>query len=133
MHKILLTNIEKNTVECIPSEELPREVTHISPIHCTYSMREVEDYFLIEYTAMADVTFICQRCGDTGNTRISLTNTVALCPNDDVAERLLKHHESVVYQGAYVDLEKILMDELRLHSYLKHSDKDCQLDNNADN
>lgn len=102
---------------------------HISPpaqLTCQCRWEKPGSYYLLTVKVFGHLTVICQRCLDSFATEYHNETILALCPNEDIAERMLPEHETVVYENDEIDLVQIITDELHLDSPRTHASlEDC--------
>lgn len=102
-------------------ERLPARVEKACEITCTFQVTQASDHYLINFEASGDVHIICQRCLGTFLHPYHNQTTLAICPNDEIAEQLMDSYECIVGRGE-IDLADILADDLHLFLPEKHLD-----------
>ena len=102
-------------------ERLPARVEGPCDITCTFHVAAASDHYLLNFEASGDVHIICQRCLGTFLHAYHNKTTLAICPNDEIAEQLMDSYECIVGRGE-IDLDDVLADDLHLFLPEKHLD-----------
>ena len=95
---------------------LPCELT------CQYEIAAYENYYLLTLNVQGRLEITCQRCLASFSHDYSNHTQLAVCADDDVAERLMASYECIVDKNYQVDLIDIVTDELYLFLPEKHPD-----------
>ena len=109
------------TCDIVLDSGLPEHLIAPLKFQCRYEIIEQDRYYLLSYQFHASIKYVCQRCLEESKAELAIENTLALCINDDDAEKLMSEFEPVVVKGRSFELEPLLLDELYLSAPLKHS------------
>lgn len=109
------------TVVFTLENRLPSRVSNSCNITCTFQVQQRSDHFLLNLDLSGDVMVICQRCLDSFSHAYHHQTTLAVCPNDEIAERLMVSFECIDGQ-AFIDLNEVVVDDLHLNLPEKHLD-----------
>lgn len=109
------------TVVLALENRLPARVLNTCNISCTFQVQQASDHFLLKIETSGDVTVICQRCLDGFSYAYHNQTTLAVCPNNVIAERLMASFECIDGQET-IDLNEVVVDDLHLHLPEKHAD-----------
>jgi uncharacterized protein len=116
------------TVVVTLQERLPARVQGPCDITCTFEITEESDHYLLHFEASGSVNITCQRCLDSFPYSYYHQTTLAVCPNDAVAESLMASFECIDGQKE-IDLNEVLTDDLYLILPEKHPDfSHCNLE-----
>lgn len=102
------------------SERLP---THIIPdcnLHCDYFVKSFPAYYSLTLDVSGIVTARCLRCLDEYIYDYKNHTELAICRNDEMAEKLMDAYECIVSLDDEIDLREIITDELHLYVPEKH-------------
>ena len=110
------------TVVMSVQDRKPARVSSSSALTCTFKVDACSDYYLLTLDVTGVFEITCQRClADFQHTYANKT-ILAMCSNDDVAEKLMETHECIVVPHGQVDLIEIVTDDLHLFLPEKHPD-----------
>ncbi|RUQ81885.1 YceD family protein [Legionella septentrionalis] len=108
---------------------LPPHVDGVCQLVCDIQVEERNDYYLLSLQARGDVRIICQRCLTAFPFLYENQTQIAICSQDEIAERLMEQYECIVLPGSQVDLTEILIDDLYLFTPEKHENlEDCDVE-----
>ncbi len=122
---------EKSTREFLIRERLPSFLT--SPCHLSvdYYAEKRDQVFLLHLQLCGELTVICQRCMEEFPYHYEQKIVLAVCRDEERAEQLMEHYETVVAQEDVVNLEELVVDELHLSAPQFHQEmSDCGHDVN---
>jgi len=122
--KTCALNTRSEPVKLDNFTRLPANIEPPCSLLCEFQVQSVDNYFLLHLKVEGDLNIICQRCLHTFNHHYHNSSTLAVCDNDELAERLLPQYESVVATNNQVDLIELLSDELYLYSPDMHPEID---------
>lgn len=107
-------------------ERLPNYVSTPCELTVCASAKEEKDYFLLSLKTMGTLKIQCQRCMDWFNFDYNNQTQLAVCYDEQRAETLLEHFESLVATNMQVTLEDVVIDELYLYLLPYHNQEtDC--------
>ena len=109
------------TVVANLQERLPKRVQGPCEITCTFQVTAASDHYLLAFEASGNVNITCQRCLGTFPYQYHNKTTLAVCPNDEIAETLMASFECIEGRGE-IDLNEVLADDLHLFLPEKHLD-----------
>lgn len=107
-------------------DRLPERVHYPSEVTFAYNVSSQDSYYLLTLEVRADLTVTCQRCLQPFQNDYCNQTTLAVCTNEQIAERLMEQWECIVASDNEIDLVEILTDELHLYAPEKHENyADC--------
>ncbi|WP_133129801.1 YceD family protein [Legionella yabuuchiae] len=108
-------------VELKIKERLPTHVEGPCTIHCDLSARVYEEgYYLLTLKIKANIVLVCQRCLQTFPYEYKNQVEIAVCDNEQTAEKLMSHYECIVSPNYQLDIIEVLTDDLHLNLPEKH-------------
>ncbi|MCC5792502.1 MAG: hypothetical protein JJT82_07860 [Legionellaceae bacterium] len=116
---------QHSQLSVVLSEGLPEPLIGPLNLDCTYSITPEEDYFLLRIHLSGLLHFTCQRCAGELTQQMTFDSCLAVCPDDTIAERLMSCYEPIVVQGRFLDLTRVVLDDLHLASVYVHPDDHC--------
>lgn len=120
--KSLAREGQTHEVTLVLKERLPHFVDNPCSIICHYSVKKQDNYYLLTLDLQGDVRLVCQRCLQIYSHLFSRVSTIAICPDDERASKLMEQYDCLV-AGQLVNLEDIVTDELHLYIPEKHEDE----------
>ncbi|PJD93643.1 MAG: metal-binding protein [Legionella sp.] len=124
--KILAKQAEPSQMSLTLSERLPDFIQSPCQVDCVFRVDKRSNYFQLSLIVTGQVTVICQRCLATFEHQYAQESQIALCSNDEVAEKLMSSMDCMVHPEEELDLVSIVTDELHLFCPEKHPDpEDC--------
>lgn len=99
---------------------LPFNLKKVSDVECIYTIKRCRDYYLLELEVSANTEIECQRCLQDFTHHYNNKSNIAVCKSEEVAEKVLTEHESLVSANNEVDLTEIVTDDLHLFCPEKH-------------
>lgn len=126
-------NFKKNALQGIEDQvqltlnaRLPSHIPGPCVLDCIFSFSSGQDYWLLNFRLQGEIALVCQRCLKTFDFPFNHQGSIAICPSDEIADRLLSHYETIVEPSNQIDLSDIITDELHLHAPQMHeSIRDC--------
>lgn len=113
-------------IEITINERLPEVIMNPVIAKVTYQAKSYDNYYLLTIAIKAELKIACQRCLGMYATVLETENIIAVCPDEETAERVLTEYESITTKNDFIDLEAIITDELHLSCPLMHSNEnDC--------
>jgi uncharacterized protein len=97
------------------SERLPHWVTSPCDLAVAYHVEAKEGFYLVHLHVHGALHLQCQRCLDEFNYLHDNNTNIAVCRDDERAEKLLEHYECIVAPDFQVSLEDLIIDELHLY------------------
>lgn len=108
------------------SERLPKHIVADCILHCDYLVKSFPDYYTISLDVSGELPLRCLRCLDEYCYPYENHTELAICRDDETAEKLMEVYECIVSDRLEVDLVEVLTDELHLYVPEKHADLiDC--------
>jgi uncharacterized protein len=108
------------------TERLPRFISVPCDVAVAYAVEKKEDFFLMNLEVLGAITVTCQRCLEEFSLSYHNLTTIAVVQNDERAEQLLEHYESIVSPNWEVFLDDVVVDELHLYAPQTHTEhNDC--------
>lgn len=104
------------------SERLPSHVCQTSPLLCDFEVTASGQYDLLELHIQGQISVICQRCLSSFDHAYMHSVRLAICYDEQLAEKMMAHYETVVADNFQVNLTDIVTDELYLSVPEKHED-----------
>lgn len=109
------------------SERLPHFITVPCTLEVSYWVEAIEDFYLIHLHVHGALQLQCQRCLDEFNYAYDNNTTIAICRDEERAEKLLEQYECIVSPIFQVDLDDLIIDELHLYAPQFHPEiTDCR-------
>ncbi|WP_028387842.1 YceD family protein [Legionella fairfieldensis] len=107
-------------------ERLPEYINIPCTVQGHFGLESVDNYCVMALTVNAELIITCQRCLNEFNYNYNSLTELALCPSEEIAEKLMERYECIVPQGNQVDLKELLTDELYLYAPKFHLERsDC--------
>ena len=103
-------------------ERLPSHIISECTLDCEYLVQRLPAYHLLKLTVSGNVTIQCQRCLEPFTYGYDNQTEVAICRDEETAEKLMEHYECIVASQNEIDLVPILTDELHLYAPEKHAE-----------
>ena len=100
---------------CI-DERLPNHVVEPFEMYYQYHVEDKGDYFLLKLQESANIPIYCQRCMQAFTTDYQLVSELAICPNEQMAEKYQSSYDVIVANDYLVDFKEILIDNVYLFS-----------------
>ena len=118
----------RTVVMCV-QERKPARVNSPCELTCVFQVEARHDYYLLTLDVSGTLDITCQRCLAAFQQEYTNRTELAVCANDDVAEKLMASYECIVVKDYQVDLIDIVTDELHLFLPEKHPDfSGCDLE-----
>ena len=92
---------------------------------CTFEITASQGYYLLDLTMDAVLLITCQRCLGLVEHIYHHQTKLAVCPNDERAERLMECFDCVISKDDQLNLYDVLIGEL----YLNSPERPHELDN----
>jgi len=117
------------TVVVRVEDRKPTRVSSQAELTCVFKVEDCTDYYLLTLDVSGSLEITCQRCVTDFQQEYMNQTKLAVCANDEIAERLMASYECVVVNNYEIDLMDIVTDELHLFLPEKHPDiAGCDLD-----
>jgi len=116
-------NQSEQSVQVVISTRLPTHIQSPCNLTCRYDVKRADNYFLLTMAVSGELIITCQRCLQDFNYAYSNELDLAICPSDEVAEKLMSSYECVVAQSNQVDLSELICDELYLYAPQFHPNR----------
>lgn len=107
------------------TERLPVHVNAVRDVEFYYTLEKFKEYFLLTLDISAVITIECQRCMHDFEYQYSNSSNIAICKSDEIAERVMELHDSIVSPSNDVDFMQIITDDLHLFCPIFHDDFDA--------
>ena len=104
------------TVKVELHERLPARIVSPCSLNCQFEVKTCDNYYLLTLNVDAMLKLVCQRCLDEFFYHYLNQTILAVCPTEEMAEKLLEKYESIVSNNSQVDLAELLTDELHLYA-----------------
>lgn len=101
-------------------DRLPRHVTHVGVVSCSYQLKQRDDYYLLQITTDAVVEVCCQRCLEPFEYLYHDQQTLACCRSEETANRLMNAYDCLVVPDGLVNLQDVVTDDIHLNVPEKH-------------
>lgn len=113
---------EPTRVQLTLSERLPSHIVSDCTLDCDYFVQRHPDYYLLKLHVAGMLSIQCQRCWDVFIYPYDNHTELAVCRDEDVAEKLMEQYECITSSRGDVDLAQIVTDELYLYAPEKHAE-----------
>ena len=124
--KTLAKQADPTHIALTLTDRLPNFVQSPCQLSCDIQVTNKQDYYQLSSVVYGAISVTCQRCLGCFEEAYANRSELAICPDDEVAERLMSSLECVVNPGDDIDLVAIITDELHLFCPEKHRDRnDC--------
>lgn len=128
LRKYLNKGLVENQQVCI-DERLPAYVQGPVQIHFSFSVTDRGEYLLLHLVETAKLELICQRCGDSWPYDYQIQHELAVCPNEEIAEKYQSLYDPIVTEKGILDFLTILTDNMYLFLPVNHENIDgCNQD-----
>lgn len=132
MSKVCLQTAAKHglntSIKLMIEERLPLHVASPCNLNCEYSVENLGDYYILNLKVEGLIPINCQRCLDEFKYQYDNSTRLAVCRDEETAEKLMNSYECIVVQGHFVDMTSIVTDELHLYSIDRHlNEADCDV------
>lgn len=104
------------TVKIKLHERLPARINSPCLVNCQFTVRAVDNYYLMTLDVDVILTITCQRCLDLFSHHYINQTVLAICSTDERAEKMIELYESIVADHNQVDLIELVTDELHLYA-----------------
>lgn len=112
--------------ELVLDERLPPFIKSPSTLSCKFHVKMLQNYYVMPLELSADLKCICQRCLGEYDHHYQNKTELAICFDDETAEKLMELYECIVSVSGQVDLKELLTDELYLYGPEFHPEiSDC--------
>lgn len=113
--------LAKSSVEnVVMDERMPAHIAHAFELKCQFDVESKGDFYLLKIIEDASLPIICQRCSQEFQQDYHLETELAVCPNEQIAEKYQSLYDVIVAQDYLIDLKDILIDNLYLFSPQSH-------------
>ncbi len=107
-------------------ERLPSYVSKGFELKFNYEVQSKGEFYLLKINERADVPVYCQRCMKEFIQEYHLETELAVCPNEQIAEKYQSLYDVIVASDLIVDLKEILIDNCHLFLPQFHQNiEDC--------
>ena len=97
-------------------------------LQCAIQVESVDTYYLMQLEVWATLHLTCQRCMREFVYDYHQQNVIAVCADEQTADRLMSTYDCMLHLGGMLQLDDVLTDELYLFAPEKHLDEAlCQL------
>ena len=104
------------------SERLPVFIQAPCELHSSMHLLRQRDYYQLNLSLSGRINIICQRCMAVFEHDYHNESQLAICANEDIAQRLMSQTDPIVNPSDEIDLEAIIIDDLHLFCPEKHQD-----------
>tara|TARA_Y100001947_G_C10348081_1_gene308970 strand:+ start:3824 stop:4228 length:405 start_codon:yes stop_codon:yes gene_type:complete len=109
------------------NERLPSFINDKVEIKCTYSVKQLTDFYELSLITASVLPIICQRCLEVFSYDYHNQTQLAICQNIQKAQDLMAEYEVILSETGHINLPDILIDELYLWAPDKHLNlNECQ-------
>ncbi len=124
--KTLAKQAEPSQMTLTLSERLPSFIHAPCLMACEFQVDKRSNYYHLSLSVHGKATVICQRCLAEFEYEYDQESQLALCLDDQVAEKMMSSMDCIVHPEDDLDLVSIVTDELHLFCPEKHEDPhDC--------
>ncbi|GGI91341.1 YceD family protein [Legionella impletisoli] len=125
--KIFLPKFAKekglHQIEIQLNDRLPAHVVGPCLMRCDLSAQFYEeDYYILSLKTNANIILSCQRCLQAFSYEYKNQVELAVCDEEQTAEKLMSHYECMVINNYHLDMIEVLTDDLHLNLPEKHVD-----------
>lgn len=113
-------NQKPQTTNLSLQERLPDFIVTPCQVNVSFYVEQQDDFYLIHLKVTGTLKSICQRCMQEFSSLYDNITTIAVCRDDERAQRLLEQYECIVSTNLQVDLEELIVDELHLYAPMFH-------------
>ncbi|OGV40402.1 MAG: hypothetical protein A3F46_01600 [Legionellales bacterium RIFCSPHIGHO2_12_FULL_42_9] len=103
-------------------QRLPLFIKAPCSVDCHYQLHTEKGYFLLHMQVKGALTIVCQRCLSEFIHDYNNATVIALCLQEETAEKLMSDYECSVIINGEVELSDLILDELHLYAPQKHAD-----------
>ena len=124
--KSLSMQSDPQHVNLVVEERLPKRLDSPCKLSCEFYARQESNYYILHVKTRGMVDIVCQRCLQVFPYPFQHQATIAVCPDEATAERLMNQYECIVAENGQINILEVLTDDLYLFLPEKHPDlKDC--------
>ena len=117
---------EKPQEKILMDDRLPAHVARPFELFFNYEVQSKGEFYLLKLHEKAEVPIYCQRCMQEFICDYDLDTELAICPNEQIAEKYHALYDVIVASDDIVDFNEILIDNLHLFSPQFHKNiGDC--------
>ncbi|HVT62185.1 MAG TPA: YceD family protein [Legionellaceae bacterium] len=125
--KTLAKQNESSHFEMEIKERLPSFIQAPAHLNCTIRVEKTAHYYHLMLGVKGLIHVICQRCLHEFDYPFNQNNDIALCADEDTAEKMMTKMDSIVHLKDELDIVSIVTDELHLYCPEKHLDlNECE-------
>jgi uncharacterized protein len=106
---------EKPQEKILMDERLPAHVARPFELFFTYEVQSKGEFYLLKLNEKATVPIYCQRCMQEFICDYDLETELAICPNEQIAEKYHALYDVIVASDDVVDFNEILIDNFYFH------------------
>lgn len=115
-------------VQLTVQERLPFFVQGNCELQCEFQVTKETDYYLLSSIVQGNVPIQCQSCLGEFNYAYHQQHDLAICSDDNSAEKVMSVMDCIVNTQDQLDLLAIVTDDLHLFCPQRHIDsKDCSV------
>lgn len=104
------------------NERLPYYIHSPCTVDCEVTVRQEHRYYHLNLKISGQFTISCQRCAKDFPFAYEHSSELAVCVDDDTANRMMIRMDSIVHPEDDLDLIAIVTDDLHLFCPEKHED-----------
>ena len=107
------------------NERLPANVHGPVNMDFSFAIEDRGEYYLLNLVEAANLELICQRCGDIWPYHYQQQHELAVCANEEIAEKYQSIYDPIVAEKGMLDFLTILTDNMYLFLPVNHENLDC--------
>src|SRR4051812_19776961 len=100
--RVCAKNSQKETVHVELNTRLPNWVSLPCALNCSYFVRAIDNYFLINLEVHGTITVECQRCLKPFLYEYDNQTILAICASEACADKLMSEYECIVTKNLSV-------------------------------
>lgn len=120
---------QPTSLTVVLNERLPTWVQAPCKMDCTFQVKSVSDYYVLNLALKGTLSITCQRCLSVVEYPYTQSIELALCRTEEKADQLMSSLDCVVIAHEQANLEDLLTDELHLSTpEIPHELEACHLE-----
>lgn len=104
-------------------QRLPCWINGPVELTCCLTLDPRPNYYVLSLTVQGVLSVSCQRCLGVFEHNYKNKTQLAVCENEEVAEKNMDAYESIIATGYQIDLIELITDELHLYVLQKHTEE----------
>jgi uncharacterized protein len=118
--KTLAKQANPSEVSLQVQERLPYYVQSPCELHCKLVVRQESHYYHLNLQISGRLTIHCQRCAQDFQHDYEHSSELAICPDEEMADRMMSRLDCIVQTEDDLDLLAVVTDDIHLFCPEKH-------------